>query len=84
MTAIVTESGIEIVISEDGMAYPITPCCGASGKGTMNAGSGVCCRRCYAEVDSIYGLGDYVVVNGEVDDQKLQEFLSWFGGRKAA
>lgn len=34
------------------MAYPLTPCCGASGKGGE---FGVICRSCYRPVDAMYG-----------------------------
>lgn len=34
------------------MAYPLTPCCGASGKGGER---GIVCRRCYNEVGAMYG-----------------------------
>lgn len=34
------------------MAYPLTPCCGASGKG---GGNGVICRACYHDVDPMFG-----------------------------
>lgn len=79
-----TKTEITIVVDDDGMAYPITECCAASGKGTVNAASGVCCRNCYAEVDSIYGMGEFVVVDGRLDEDKLADFLTWFGGAKAA
>ena len=35
-----------------GLAYPLTPCCQASGKG---ADVGVVCRNCYQPVDAMYG-----------------------------
>jgi hypothetical protein len=34
------------------LAVPLTPCCGASGKG---GGHGVVCRKCYRDVDPMYG-----------------------------
>jgi hypothetical protein len=34
------------------MAYPLTPCCGASGKGSER---GIVCRSCYNEVGAMYG-----------------------------
>ncbi len=39
---------------EDGHTYPLTPCCGASGKGS---GTGIVCRSCYRTVPSVYGTG---------------------------
>lgn len=37
---------------EMGMAYPLTDCCKAFGKGS---GDGVVCRACYAPVDDRFG-----------------------------
>ena len=34
---------------------PVTPCCNATGKGTVTAASGVCCRRCHTEVGIKFG-----------------------------
>ena len=39
---------------EHGMVYPLTDCCGASGKG---GGMGVICRKCYEDVDIFFGMG---------------------------
>lgn len=41
----------------DGMAYYLTPCCGASGKGSAGSYTGVVCRACYVDVDLDYGMG---------------------------
>ena len=46
---------VTIAVAEVGevhLAYPLTPCCGASGKG---GGSGVICRKCYRDVDPMFG-----------------------------
>lgn len=46
----------------DGIVYPLTDCCGASGKGS---GDGVVCRKCYKPVGDRFALaarvaqGDY-------------------------
>lgn len=37
------------------MLYALTPCCHASGKGSVNCETGVVCRACYDEVDPKYG-----------------------------
>lgn len=37
--------------------YLLTPCCKASGKGSIDSATGVVCRRCYREVDPIFGFG---------------------------
>jgi hypothetical protein len=39
-------------VGEVFLAYPLTACCGASGKG---GGNGVICRKCYRDVDPMYG-----------------------------
>lgn len=39
----------------EGWWIPLTPCCNASGKGSVNVESGVCCRACYADVGPKYG-----------------------------
>ena len=49
--------------------HPLTPCCGASGKGSMtDDGEGcVVCRSCYHEVDDIFGtcwVGDEFATSG--------------------
>jgi len=33
----------------------LTACCLASGKGSIDSATGVCCRACYADVDSKFG-----------------------------
>ncbi len=35
--------------------YALTPCCAATGKGS-DVESGVVCRKCYREVDAVYGM----------------------------
>ena len=37
-----------------GVIYPVTDCCKATAKGTDG---GICCRSCYNEVDSLFGMG---------------------------
>lgn len=50
----------------DGMAFYTTACCGASGKGSSDSESGVVCRACYHDVDSIYGTGPTADVLAQV------------------
>ena len=45
------EEGVA-VYSSYGVFYPVTDCCKATAKGTE---WGICCRSCYAEVDSFFG-----------------------------
>jgi hypothetical protein len=45
---------------QDGMVYRLTVCCKASGKGSANSPTGVCCRNCYRPVDSKFGWGAWV------------------------
>ena len=40
------------VYADGGMQYAVTPCCGATGKGS---GDGVVCRSCYREVADYFG-----------------------------
>lgn len=56
MTTIPTFTLPDLTIAvQDGLAYPLTPCCLASGKGSSNVESGVVCRACYREVDAVFG-----------------------------
>ncbi|MDH6284277.1 hypothetical protein [Prescottella agglutinans] len=50
------------IVASWGVIYHLTPCCGASGKGSMDA---IVCRSCYHEVDDLYALG--WVVHDEQD-----------------
>lgn len=48
-----TEHGpVEWVLS-DGIAYPLTICCGASAKGLETS---IGCRSCYEEIDPWFGM----------------------------
>jgi len=48
-----TACGLDVAYDADlGMAYPLTPCCQASGKG---ADVGVVCRNCYQPVGLLFG-----------------------------
>ena len=42
------------LVTSDGIAYYLTPCCQASGKGS---GDGIVCRACYRPVADTYGMG---------------------------
>lgn len=56
--------------------YPLTTCCDATGKGLTDEATGdgfVGCRKCYREVDGIFGNGWYsedewqaAITHGEV------------------
>ncbi len=46
-----TTSGARFLVS-DGLLMPLTDCCGATAKGLEDY---VGCRRCYTEIDSLYG-----------------------------
>ncbi len=61
-----TEIGpVFVAETEDGFKFFLTDCCAASGKGSDTGpnGSGVVCRTCYSEVNSLYGdtLDGYTV-----------------------
>jgi hypothetical protein len=49
-----TSGGFIAVDTEIGLAYPLTLCCNASGKG---GGEGVICRSCYMDIDWGFGAG---------------------------
>jgi hypothetical protein len=56
---IIQAEGLTIAVAQVGpdtnpayLAYPLTPCCGASGKGSER---GIVCRSCYNEVSAMYG-----------------------------
>lgn len=52
-TQTTTTCGLTVAYdAEVGLAYPLTPCCKASGKGGEH---GVICRACYQPVDGLYG-----------------------------
>lgn len=69
------DSDGDLVASDYGMLYPLTPCCHASGKGMGHDdedGGYVGCRSCHEEVDDKYGMVyddshilAYPVENGE-------------------
>lgn len=46
-----TRCGVTAAMA-DGIVYALTPCCGASAKGSAH---GVVCRACYAPIPSVYG-----------------------------
>jgi hypothetical protein len=61
---VITDCDLMLAVNpefERPMVAPLTPCCGASGKGSATS-TGVCCRKCYREVPAMYGdcfmLGD--------------------------
>lgn len=41
------------IVRNGDLYYPLTPCCQATGTGTDD---GTCCRVCYDNVDSIFGI----------------------------
>lgn len=68
-----TRSGVTIAVS-DGIAYPLTPCCGASAKGLEHY---VGCRACYQEIDPSLGMACGA-------DEVEQWINDWWGGRALA
>lgn len=47
------------------IAYLLTPCCGATGKGS-DSPTGVVCRSCYATVPGVYGSCEPAADSGAV------------------
>jgi hypothetical protein len=65
-----TKSGVTIAVC-DGIAYPLTPCCGASAKGGEY---GIICRACYHDIDPALGMATTL--------PELESWLvTWWGGR---
>jgi hypothetical protein len=57
----------------DDMAWPLTPCCAASGKGGEY---GIVCRACYEPVAMEYGMGEVVKT-----EEELRTWAdTWWGG----
>ncbi|UJE15723.1 hypothetical protein SEA_LIGMA_69 [Gordonia phage Ligma] len=50
-----TSCGVRVGHNDVLGAYPLTPCCGATGKGSMDSPTGVVCRACYTPVGFAYG-----------------------------
>lgn len=54
---IVGRSPFGKIAESEGIFYLLTPCCEASGKGSMvDEVPAIVCRKCYNEVDAIYGM----------------------------
>jgi hypothetical protein len=71
---IIQAPGLTVAVAKSGtvwLAYPLTPCCQASGKGSER---GVVCRSCYNEVSAIYG--DCAVVNEEPGDWPCERIIA--------
>ena len=41
------------IVNNGSLYYPLTECCSATATGSMGE---TCCRNCYEEVDSIFGI----------------------------
>jgi hypothetical protein len=57
--------GEEPIAASDGVGdylTPLTPCCYASGKGSIDSSTGICCRTCYRDVDNKYGGSSHLAV----------------------
>lgn len=59
------------LLHSDGHLMLATPCCGATGTGSATS-TGVACRGCYNEVDSIYG--DYIATD---DPERRNKVKAW-------
>ncbi|QNL30192.1 hypothetical protein SEA_MARIOKART_65 [Gordonia phage Mariokart] len=80
-----TTCGVQVAHNDVLGAYPLTPCCGATGKGSADASTGVVCRACYREVGIAYGDCGWAAVemaaaeagcpcSGECADYTLAQF----------
>lgn len=58
-----------VVANSDGMIYPLTACCSASGKGSADSPTGVVCRSCYQPVSAVYGDCGWAAVRDAVAER---------------
>lgn len=65
---------VGLAASDDGIIYLLTPCCGASAKGS---GEGVVCRSCYRPIPSVFGAA---VAAGEDASHMFATALAAVGG----
>ena len=59
----------------DGIAYYLTPCCGASGKGSAGSRTGVVCRSCYSDMAADFGDG-WLVSDSAAWERYAERFVS--------
>lgn len=52
-----------VTVAHDDVAYVLTPCCGASGKG---GAAGIVCRACYRPVADLYGMSGWRAIEKAV------------------
>lgn len=72
--------GGDVVVC-DGIVYLLTECCSASGKGSSNSPTGICCRACYRPVDSRFGWAA-LVTDADVVDSLAGVLLEAWAGRR--
>lgn len=73
-----TPCGVHLAAA-GGLIYPLTPCCRASGKGSVtDSRPGVVCRRCYQSVAPVFARG---VQPGDVHEQVARLITEISAGR---
>lgn len=66
------ELGTPVVLN-DGIAFILTDCCGATATGsTMCENTGVACRACYAEIHEAFGMA---WLAGTAEYERMREGL---------
>lgn len=65
-----------ILAVNDGIVFYLTECCKASGKGSSNSPTGVCCRACYQPVPEVLA-GAWLVSDGGAWKTWAEEFTAW-------
>jgi hypothetical protein len=61
-----TACGLDVGYDKQtGLVYPLSPCCGASGKGSED---GVVCRNCYELLDELFGAAADINDHDAIED----------------
>jgi len=73
----VLDGGVKLAAA-DGLLYLLTPCCGASAKGSGGSPTGVVCRACYLPIPAWMGWGALAADDAAVD--AVTDLLREHGG----
>ena len=67
-------AGLEIAVNNEGNAFYVTPCCGATAKGLEDY---VGCRSCYEEIDPALGGIPDVEWFAPSERARIKKFNEW-------